>query len=80
MESLNNLKVIIALGTISHNSILQSYSLTKQKYKFSHGFVHKINRNLVLIDSYHCSKININTKKLTLAMLVNILNLAISNR
>ena len=80
LESLNNLKVIIALGSISHNSILKSYSLAKQKYKFSHGFAHKINRNLVLIDSYHCSKMNINTKRLTLAMLINILNLAISNR
>jgi uracil-DNA glycosylase family 4 len=80
LESLNNLKVIIALGSISHNSILKSYSLVKQKYKFSHGFAHKINRNLVLIDSYHCSKMNINTKRLTLAMLINILNLAISNR
>ena len=80
LESLDNLKVIIALGSISHNSILKSYSLVKQKYKFSHGFAHKINRNLVLIDSYHCSKMNINTKRLTLAMLINILNLAISNR
>ena len=80
LESLNNLKGIIALGLIAHNSILQAYSLVKQKYKFSHGFVHKINRNLVLIDSYHCSKININTRRLTLAMLINILNIAISNR
>ena len=80
LELLYNLKVIIALGSISHNSILKSYSLTKRKYKFSHGFVHKINRNLVLIDSYHCSKININTKRLTLLMLINILNLAISNK
>ena len=80
LESLCNLKVVIALGHIAHNSILQSYSLVKQKYKFSHGFVHKINGNLTLIDSYHCSKININTKKLTLVMLINILNLAVSNR
>ena len=80
LESLNNLRVIIALGSISHNSILQSYSLSKKEYKFSHGFVHKINENLVLIDSYHCSKININTKRLTLVMLINILNLAISYR
>ena len=80
LESLSKLKVIIALGSIAHNSVLQSYSLIKQKYKFSHGSIHKINRNLVLIDSYHCSKININTKRLTLTMLINILNLALSNR
>lgn len=80
LESLSNLKAVIALGHIAHNSILQSYSLVKQKYKFSHGFVHKINGNLILIDSYHCSKININTKRLTLKMLINILNIAISDR
>lgn len=80
LASHDKLRVIIALGIVAHNSILQAYTLTKQKYKFSHGLIHKINDKLVLIDSYHCSKININTKRLTLLMLINILNLAISNK
>ena len=78
LESLNNLKVIIALGCIAHISVLRSYSIIQKKHKFAHGQIHKINKNVVLIDSYHCSKINVYTKRITLSMLTDILKLAIS--
>ena len=73
---LKRLKVIIALGHIAHNSILRAYSLKMSNYKFSHGKIHKINERKLLIDSYHCSKININSKKLTNKMISDILNTA----
>lgn len=72
LKSLKNLRVIIVLGLTAHNAVLRSYSLSRKQYKFSHGNIHKLNKNLVLADSYHCSKINIYTKRLTLSMLVDV--------
>ena len=76
LEKLINLRVIIALGLIAHNSILKTYMLRQKDYRFGHGIIHKINKDVVLIDSYHCSKINIYTKRLTVAMLLDIIKLA----
>ena len=76
LESLLNLKVIIALGSVAHRSILKVYKKNSNDYKFSHGSIHKIDKNLILIDSYHCSKINIYTKRLSVSMLEDILELA----
>jgi len=80
LESLSNLKVIIALGSVAHNSILKVYKKSLSKYKFFHGATHKIDKNLTLIDSYHCSKINIYTRRLSVSMLEDILELAKSYR
>ena len=58
-----NLKVIIALGLIAHKSIISAFNLKQKLYKFKHGDKHKID-NLILIDSYHCSRYNTNTRRL----------------
>ena len=70
--NMNNLKVIIALGKISHLAVLKLYKLLPSKYIFQHGNIHKLANNLILIDSYHCSKLNVNTKRVTIQMLNNI--------
>ncbi len=74
---LQKLKIIIALGRIAHNAVLKAYSLKLCDYQFTHGKIHKINNVKFLLDSYHCSKININVKKLTEKMLINIFKTAI---
>ena len=63
IEIHKNLKVIIALGLIAHKSIISAFNLKQKLYKFKHGNKHKIN-NLILIDSYHCSRYNTNTRRL----------------
>ena len=63
IEIHKNLKVIIALGLIAHKSIISAFNLKQKLYKFKHGNKHKIN-NLILIDSYHCSRYNTNTGRL----------------
>ena len=73
---MKNLKIIVALGRLAHNSILKSYDIPLSKYKFAHGSYHKLKSKLIIVDSYHCSKININTKKLTVKMLSKIFVLA----
>ena len=69
LHGLNNLKVIVALGKLAHDSVLRVYGASLAKYKFIHNHTHQINNRILLLDSYHCSKININTKKLTTNML-----------
>ena len=67
IENHKNLKVIIALGLIAHKSIISALSLKQKLYKFKHGNKHKID-NLILIDSYHCSRYNTNTGRLNQEM------------
>ena len=63
-----NLKVIVALGLISHKSIVSTFNLKQKDYKFGHSNKHSLSKKIKLIDSYHCSRYNINTKRLTQAM------------
>ena len=63
-----NLKVIIALGLISHKSIVSTFNLKQKDYKFGHSNKHSLSKTIKLIDSYHCSRYNINTKRLTQVM------------
>lgn len=67
IEIHKNLKVIIALGLIAHKSIITALNLKQKLYKFKHGNKHKID-NLILIDSYHCSRYNTNTGRLNQEM------------
>ena len=67
IEIHKNLKVIIALGLIAHKSIVSALNLKQKLYKFKHGNKHKID-NLILIDSYHCSRYNTNTGRLNQEM------------
>ena len=64
--------VILALGTIAHNAILSAQNLTKKNYKFSHGSRHILPNELILYDSYHCSRYNTQTKRLTEAMFFDV--------
>jgi uracil-DNA glycosylase len=73
---MKNLKIIIALGKVSHDAILRIFKLTLSRHIFKHGESHNISKEITLIDSYHCSKININTKKVSKKMLRDIFSLA----
>jgi uracil-DNA glycosylase len=58
-------RAILALGAIAHNAVLTARELRRAAYKFAHGAVHTLPDGLVLADSYHCSRLNTNTGKLT---------------
>ena len=70
-----NLKVIISLGHISHKSVISTLDKKQSNYKFKHGMIHIID-NISLIDSYHCSRYNTNTGRLTEEMFQKIFLLA----
>ena len=67
LKGMKNLKIIIALGGIAHQAVLRRYGLKLSQHKFGHGLIHHIikNSSLVLLDSYHCSRYNTQTKRLT---------------
>ena len=57
--------ILLALGLVAHNAIMTALNLTKKEYKFSHAVRHNLPNNLVMYDSYHCSRYNTQTKRLT---------------
>ena len=68
VASLPGLRAVMALGTVSHNSILSAFGLRLAAYKFGHGAIHELPAGVRLFDSYHCSRYNVNTGVLTMAM------------
>jgi uracil-DNA glycosylase family 4 len=68
MATLPQLKAILALGAIAHNAVLAAKGLKRARYPFSHGAIHELPDGIVLADSYHCSRLNTNTGKLTVEM------------
>lgn len=60
--------VVLALGTIAHDAALRAFGLKKSGYAFAHGARHELPNGLVLFDSYHCSRYNTQTRRLTAAM------------
>lgn len=66
IASLKNLKIILALGGVAHNALLGALGYKKSSFKFAHGARHILERHrLVLFDSYHTSRYNVNTGVLT---------------
>jgi len=56
--------VILALGGIAHQAVLKAYRLKLKAYPFAHNAVHTLPDNRYLVDSYHSSRYNIQTKRL----------------
>jgi uracil-DNA glycosylase family 4 len=68
IRSLSKLAAILALGRIAHDSALAALDLRKSAYHFAHGARHSLPSGLALFDSFHCSRYNTNTGKLTAEM------------
>jgi uracil-DNA glycosylase family 4 len=68
IASMPRLRVLIALGTIAHQSTVRALGEAPSRYRFGHGVRHDMPNGLTLFDSYHCSRYNTNTGKLTPAM------------
>jgi uracil-DNA glycosylase family 4 len=60
--------VLLALGSIGHNALLRALGLKPTLFKFGHAAEHALPTGQVLIDSYHCSRYNTQTRRLTAAM------------
>lgn len=67
LETLPNVKVILALGKIAHDSVCDTLGARKALHPFKHGVAYTIGK-FTLISSYHCSRYNTNTGVLTTDM------------
>ena len=56
---------VLALGRIAHDAALRALGVARAKCKFAHGARHELANGVVLFDSYHCSRYNTNTRRLT---------------
>jgi len=65
IEALSRLRVILALGRIAHDSTITAFGLKKSAFPFGHGARHILPGGRMLIDSYHCSRYNTQTRRLT---------------
>jgi uracil-DNA glycosylase family 4 len=68
IAALPKLRVILALGRIAHESTLDTLGLRRRDTPFAHGARHELATGQVLFDSYHCSRQNTNTGRLTTPM------------
>ncbi len=60
--------VILALGNVAHAAVLKAFAVKAKDYKFGHATRHILPNGLVLYDSYHCSRYNTQTRRLTEVM------------
>ena len=61
-------RAILALGRIAHDSTLAALGARRAAHPFKHGARHDMREHLVLFDSFHCSRYNTNTGRLTRQM------------
>ena len=64
----HEVRAILALGAIAHEAVLRTYGMPTKKLKFAHGAQHVLENGVVLLDSYHCSRYNTQTRRLTTEM------------
>lgn len=64
---------VLALGTIAHNAVLMALQCRKANFTFKHGARHQLPNGATLFDSYHCSRYNTQTKRLTTAMFEDVI-------
>jgi uracil-DNA glycosylase family 4 len=65
LATLPRLAAVVALGRIAHDSTLAALAARKAAFPFAHGARHDVRPGLALFDSFHCSRYNTNTGKLT---------------
>lgn len=80
LDALPNLRVVVALGQIAHQSAVKALGGKLPKMPFAHLAVHRLPSGLRLIDSYHCSRYNQNTGRLTEAMFEAVFERAVAMR
>lgn len=68
IAAMPRLRGVLALGGTAHNAVLRVHGLRPARVPFKHGAIHDLPDGRVLADSYHVSRLNTNTGRLTEAM------------
>lgn len=73
LERLVRVRVVLALGRIAHEAFLRASDLKLSAFPFAHGREHPLDGGRTLLDSYHCSRYNTSTRRLTPAMFAKVI-------
>lgn len=71
-------RVILALGRIAHDAVLKALALKGRDFQFAHGAQHDLMTGRWLVDSYHCSRYNTQTRRLTDEMFTAVFDTALA--
>ena len=73
LASLTHLRIVVVLGLLAHAAVLRTLSIPPSRCKFAHGTFHALSGGLVLANSYHVSRYNTNTGRLTTEMFESVI-------
>ena len=76
LAKLRSVTTVLALGTVAHDAVLVASGLKRSAAKFGHGNEHELPDGRRMIDSYHCSRYNTQTRRLTTEMFQTVLKRA----
>jgi uracil-DNA glycosylase family 4 len=68
LQGMPNLRAVLALGVLAHAAVLKACGIPPTRIRFRHGAVHELPDGLLLADSYHVSRYNTSTGRLTASM------------
>lgn len=72
LHTLQKGSIILALGRIAHVAVVKAMELKLREFPFRHGIQYRLNDGYWLVDSYHCSRYNTQTGRLTAKMFTDI--------
>ena len=72
LKTLPERAIILALGSVAHQAVIKAYGLKPGSAKFAHNAQHALPDGRTLVDSYHSSRYNVQTKRLTKAMFADV--------
>ncbi|MBI2311368.1 MAG: uracil-DNA glycosylase [Betaproteobacteria bacterium] len=78
LEILREGAAILALGAIAHQAVVMALGLKAREFRFFHGAVHSLPGDRTLFDSYHCSRYNTQTRRLTDRMFEEVIATVVS--
>ncbi len=73
LQAMPNLRAVLALGVLAHAAVLKACGIPPTRIRFRHGDIHILPDGLLLADSYHVSRYNTNTGRLTEAMFADVI-------
>ncbi len=77
LQESSSVRAVLALGAIAHVSVLRACGVTPGRHRFGHASEHALPGGRVLLDSYHCSRYNTQTRRLTTPMFEAVIGRAV---